>query len=151
MTEFENINDVLDFAIGEEQAAVEFYLRLADLSKNEDIKKAFHEFAEEEMKHKAKLMEVKLDGASVFGTEKIVDMQLSDYLVDVKQKPDMSYEEALILAMKKEKAAFKLYTALAERAQQPAMKEMFHHLAMEESKHKVRFEIEYDDYILREN
>ena len=151
MKEFDNINNVLDFAIGEEQAAVDFYLKLADLSKNESIKKAFHEFAEEEMKHKAILMEVKVDGAAVFGTEKVVDMKLSDYLVDVKQKPDMSYEEALILAMKKEKAAFKLYTALAERTKQPKMQEMFHHLAMEEAKHKMRFEIEYEDYVLREN
>jgi len=76
---------------------------------------------------------------------------LSDYLVDVKPKPNMSYEEALILAMKKEKAAFKLYTALAERAQQPEMQDLFRLLAMEESKHKMRFEIEYDDYVLREN
>jgi len=151
MNDFNNINDVLDFAIGEEQAAVDFYMKLADQSKNESIKKVFHEFAEEEMKHKAKLMEVKVDGAAVFGAEKIVDMKLSDYLVDVKHKPDMSYEESLILAMKKEKAAFKLYTALAERAKQPEMREMFLHLAMEESKHKMRFEIEYDDYILREN
>jgi len=151
MKEFNNINNVLDFAIGEEQAAVDFYLKLADQSKNENIKKAFLEFAEEEMKHKAKLMEVKVDGSAVFGTEKVVDMQLSDYLVDVKQKPDMSYEEALILAMKKEKAAFKLYTALADRSVQTQMKEMFQHLAMEEAKHKMRFEIEYEDYVLREN
>jgi len=151
MKEFYNINDVLDFAIGEEQAAVEFYLKLAELSKNEQIRKVFHEFAQEEMKHKAKLMEVKLNGAAVFGTIPIVDMKLSDYLVDVKATPDMSYEKALILAMKKEKAAFKLYTALADRAQQPEMQEMFHHLAMEESKHKMRFEIEYDDFVMREN
>ena len=151
MIEFDNINDVLDFAIGEEQAAVDFYLKLTEMTNNVQIQKVFHEFAEEEMKHKAKLMEVKVSGATVFGTTRIVDMKLSDYLMDVKPKPDMSYQEALILAMKKEKAAFKLYTALAERTQQLEMQEMFRHLAMEESKHKIRFEIEYDDYILREN
>jgi rubrerythrin len=151
MKEFSNINDVLDFAIGEEQAAVEFYLKLAELSKNEQIQKIFHDFAEEEMKHKAKLIEVKVNGATVFGNIPIIDMKLADYLVDVKATPDMSYEKALILAMKKEKAAFKLYTALADRAQQPEMQAMFRHLAMEESKHKMQFEIEYDDYILREN
>jgi len=151
MVDFTNINDVLDFAIGEEQAAVDFYMKLAEMSNNNQIKQVFHEFAEEEMKHKAKLMEVKINGATVFGTTRVVDMKLSDYLVDVKPKPNMSYEEALILAMKKEKAAFKLYTALAERAQQPEMQDLFRLLAMEESKHKMRFEIEYDDYVLREN
>ncbi len=151
MKEFNNMNDVLDFAIGEEQAAVDFYLKLAELSKNEQVSKIFHEFAEEEMKHKSKLMEVKVNGATVFGTIKIIDMKLADYFVDVKATPDMAYDKALILAMKKEKAAFKLYTALADRAVQPEMQEMFRYLAMEESKHKMRFEIEYDDYVLREN
>jgi rubrerythrin len=63
----------------------------------------------------------------------------------------LSYEEALILAMKKEKAAFKLYSALSERTDQTSMKELFQMLALEESKHKLRFELEYDDYILKEN
>lgn len=151
MTNFNNINDVLDFAIGEEQAAMDFYLQLADKSKNEHIKQIFREFAEEEMKHKAKLLDVKVNGSAVFGSTRVMDLKISDYLVDVKPSADMAYEEALILAMKKEKAAFKLYTALAARMEQPDMQEMFRHLAMEESKHKMRFEIEYDDYVLREN
>jgi len=151
MTNFNNINDVLDFAIGEEQAAMDFYLQLADKSKNEHIKQIFREFAEEEMKHKAKLLDVKVNGSAVFGPARVMDLKISDYLVDVKPSADMAYEEALILAMKKEKAAFRLYTALADRMEQPDMQEMFRHLAMEESKHKMRFEIEYDDYVLREN
>ena len=61
MVDFNNIDDVLDFAIGEEQAAVDFYMKLAETSRNENIKKVFHEFAEEEMKHKARLMEVKVE------------------------------------------------------------------------------------------
>ena len=63
----------------------------------------------------------------------------------------MTYEEALILAMKKEKAAFKLYSALAEKAPNEGLKNVFLGLAMEESKHKLRFEVEYDEFVLREN
>jgi hypothetical protein len=33
----------------------------------------------------------------------------------------------------------------------PLMKGLFHTLALEESRHKLRFELEYDEYILREN
>jgi len=33
----------------------------------------------------------------------------------------------------------------------PSMKALFLSLAQEESKHKLRFEVEYDEYILREN
>jgi rubrerythrin len=63
----------------------------------------------------------------------------------------MTYEEALILAMKKEKNAFRLYMMLSGETTDPSMKALFLSLAQEESKHKLRFEVEYDEYILREN
>lgn len=151
MKEFSNITDILDFAIGEEEAAVDFYMMLASQSRNEDIRKVFISYAEEEMGHKKKLLEVKEQGIAVFGNKAVTDLKIADYLVDVKARPDMSYQEALILAMKKEKAAFKLYTALADRMEDPAMKQTFYLLAQEESKHKLRFEVEYDDHVLREN
>ena len=53
--------------------------------------------------------------------------------------------------MKKEKSAFKLYLELSNRAQNSQMKDLFLSLAQEESKHKLRFEIEYDEIVLREN
>jgi rubrerythrin len=151
MKEFNNINDILDFAIGEEQNAVDFYMMLASQAKSEQTRKIFTSYAEEEMGHKAKLLQVKDNGTEIFGHSKVTDLKISDYLVDVKASPDMSYQEALILAMKKEKAAFKLYTCLAERMQDAAMRETFFLLAQEESKHKLRFELEYDDEVLREN
>jgi len=63
----------------------------------------------------------------------------------------MKYADALVLAMKKEKAAFKLYTHLAERTKNPDIKTVFQNLAIEESKHKLRFELEYDEFVMREN
>ena len=126
MKRFNNINEILDFAIGEEQAAVDFYIMLGAQSKASQTKKIFQEFAEEEMQHKA-------------------------HLLDVKPSPSMSYQDALTLAMKKEKAAFRMYTVLADKATDPVVKTLFLKLAQEESKHKLRFEIEYDDYILKEN
>jgi rubrerythrin len=151
MKEFENINDVLDFAIGEEEAAVDFYLKLAGQAKNSQIRDAFKAYAEEEMGHKAKLLEVKENGLAIFGTNKVMDLKLSDYLVDVKPTPNMSYQDALVLAMKKEKSAFRLYTSLAERMEDEGMKQTFLLLAQEESKHKLRFELEYDEEVLKEN
>ena len=151
MKTFNNITEILDFAIGEEQAAIDFYLHLSEKSKSSQIKKVFQEYAEEEMHHKAKLMGVKEQGIVSLQEEKVKDLKIADYLVDVRAAADMSYQDALVLAMKKEKAAFKLYTILAERAEDPVIKKLFYLLAQEESKHKLRFELEYDDYILKEN
>jgi rubrerythrin len=69
----------------------------------------------------------------------------------VKASGKMSYEDALVLAMKREKSAFKLYLTLSERAPNDQLKEIFQSLAMEEARHKLRFELEYDEFVLREN
>jgi rubrerythrin len=62
----------------------------------------------------------------------------------------MNYQDALVLAMKKEKAAFRLYLDLANEVQSEDQKDLFLALAQEEAKHKLRFEIEYDEVVLKE-
>jgi len=151
MKKFENVDDILDFAINEEQMAVNFYSELAENATSEDMKIVFTEFAEEEIQHKMRLLKIKEEGFYTLEKEQVADLKISDYVVNVKPSTKMTYEEALILAMKKEKAAFKLYNALADRAPNADLKNLFLGLAQEESKHKLRFEIEYDEYVLREN
>jgi rubrerythrin len=151
MKEFKTITDILDFAISAEQEAVDFYSRLATQARGEQMKKVFLEFAEEEMKHKVRLTGIKESGTYEMAPEKVKDLKISDYIVDVVPSPSMTYEEALILAMKKEKNAFRLYMMLSGETTDPSMKALFLSLAQEESKHKLRFEVEYDEYILREN
>jgi rubrerythrin len=151
MKEFTSINEILDFAIGEEQAAVDFYLHLASQSKSGETKKIFEEYAREEMRHKSNLMTIRENGTFVLPDVKVRDLKIAEYLVDVKPSANMSYQDALILAMKKEKAAFRMYSKLAEKAEDPEVRVLFQTLAMEESKHKLAFEVEYDEFILKEN
>ena len=151
MEKFENIDDVLDFAIESEQKAVDFYHQLADRVKNEDMKNIFLEFAQEEVAHKAKLKKIKEEKVFIASSESISDLKISDYVDSVVIKPDMSYQEALIVAMNREKAAFNLYTRLSKKTNIPELQNIFKMLAQEESKHKLRFEMEYDEFVLREN
>jgi rubrerythrin len=151
MKEFKSVDEILDFAITAEQEAVDFYSDLASRSKNAQIKKVFVEFAGEEMRHKSRLLAIKEEKTLKLPDEKVRDMKIADYLVDVAPMPDMTYGEALILAMKKEKNAFRLYTYLSEEASDAVMKNLFRSLALEESRHKLKFELEYDEYILKEN
>jgi rubrerythrin len=151
MKKFNSVEDILDFAIRAEQEAVDFYSDLAARSKNNQIKEVFQEFAGEEMKHKSRLLGIKDEKTLKLSGETVRDMKIADYLVDVAPKPDMPYADALILAMKKEKQAFRLYSFLSEETSDPVMKSLFLNLALEESRHKLRFEIEYDEYILKEN
>jgi rubrerythrin len=151
MKEFNSIDDILDFAINAEQEAVDFYNQLAENAKTEDMRYVFQDFAQEEITHKTRLIKIKKEGTFELESKDIADLKIADYTVNVKPTPDMSYQDALILAMNKEKAAFKLYSALAKRVNDKAMRDVFISLAQEESIHKLRFEIEYDEYVLREN
>jgi rubrerythrin len=151
MEKFDSINAILDFAIEREQEAVEFYSKMAENAPVKDMKEAFSQFAREEMAHKAKLISIKETGNFKIQEPKVIDLKIADYLVEVKEKADMTYQEVLVLAMQKEKAAFKLYQNLASKATDGNVKSIFLSLAQEEAKHKLRFEIEYDEFVLREN
>ncbi len=151
MKTFGSINEVLEFAMIAEQEAVDFYLQLASSQNNPRIKEVFIEFAQEEVKHKARLQKIKDEGNFDLKAEHTADLKIADYMVSPKPGPNLEYADALLLAMKYEKAAFKLYTALAYRAPDVGLKRVFEALAAEESKHKLRFEIEYDEYVMREN
>lgn len=151
MQEFSSIESILDFAIAGEQEAVEFYSGLSKQTNNQYMKDAFEQFASEEMVHKAKLLKVKEEGVKNRFEEKVKDLMISDFMVDVVATPDTTYQEALVIAMKKEKAAYKLYMSLAEKTTNTDLKNLFLGLANEEAKHKLRFEMEYDEFVLREN
>jgi rubrerythrin len=153
MQKFSSADDVLDFAIEQEIAAQNFYHNLAANSDIPEMKAVFEGFAKEEKGHQAKLESMKTKGSFAAATNPadVQDLGLSDYLVDVEPTPHMEYKDALILTMKKEKAAYRLYTDLAELSKSKQMKDTFLFLAQEEAKHKLRFEIEYDDIILHED
>ena len=147
----DSVDEILDFAIKQEERAAEFYTDLANRMESEPTRDIFLSFAEEEKGHKAKLVQVK-EGKQLSPVEdQIMDLKIGDYLEDVSLSTGLGFQDALILAMKAEKAAFRLYSNLASAADDPALKQTLLQLAQEEAKHKLRFEIEYDDRFLTEN
>jgi rubrerythrin len=146
-----NVNDILEFAIEREQEAHDFYVDLANQAEQPGMKDQFLQFAREEAGHKKKLESIQKGGLRIPIVGNVMDLKISDYLIDVEPSGDLTYQEALIVAMKREKAAFRLYTDLAVLVADEDLKRVFLALAQEEAKHKLRFELEYDDRILREN
>ncbi len=151
MDKWGTIEDVLDFAIEGEEQAVQFYTELAGRADKDWMRKVFESFASEEKGHKAKLLSIKQGRRELPSPEKVQDLKIGNYLVDVQLDADFDYQKALIVAMKKEKAAFRLYSDLAALSQNEDLRQTFLALAQEEAKHKLRFETEYDDEILKEN
>jgi rubrerythrin len=174
MKQFNIVDDIFDFAIDNEIEAYRFYTDLAANLDNPEMnpvrdktslmpdgrqgrpvsngmKQVFLDFAAEEQKHR-KLLEDAKNGKKVkISSEKIADLKIADYVVSVKPTANMDYQAALVLAMRKEKAAFVLYTDLAAVSPEPEAKQLFVFLAQQEAKHKLRFELEYDQVVLKEN
>ncbi len=148
---FDSVDDILDFAMEREQEAYDFYMELSKKVNVPGMDKLFVDFAHEEEGHKKKIQGVKNGKVLLGSSKKIMDLKIGDYLVEIEPGPDVDYQEALQIAMKKEKAAFKLYSDLAAATDDAGARELFLGLAQEEAKHKLRFEIEYDNQIYQEN
>jgi rubrerythrin len=153
MTELSTVDEILDFAIKGEEESAAFYRGLAGKVDKEWMKKVFESFAKEEDGHKAKLLAVKDGKKLVASAEKVADLKIGDYMVaaDVSDPTTLDYQQALVIAMKKEKAAFRLYSDLATKTDDAGLKDILLGLAQEEAKHKLRFEVEYDEFVLTEN
>lgn len=141
---FSTIEEILDFAIADEMKAHDFYIALAGRMAKTEMQKVFEQFATEELGHKMKLEAAKAGELVLNADDEPPGLNIAEYVVDVEPEPDMSYIEALLLAMKKEKAAYRLYIDLAATGIDEELTDMFLALAAEEAKHKLRFELEYD-------
>jgi rubrerythrin len=143
--------EILDFAIGQEEQAAAFYADLATRAQKAGMKDILMDFSREEQRHKERLLAVKQGDHTLTPDKQVVDLKLSDYLVEVDASADISYQDALIVAMKRERAAFQLYSDMAEKVQDDELQSIFVGLAKEEAKHKLFFESEYDERVLRDN
>ncbi len=151
MVQWQSADEILDFAIGNEEDAAKFYTELAEKAELASIRKTFEDFAREELGHKAKLLGVKRSGKLSAAPKAVLDLKIGDYLVDALPGPNLDVQQALILAMKQEQAAFRLYSDLAEATDDEELRGLLLGLAQEEAKHKLRFEVDYDEHILTEN
>lgn len=156
MPEPDAINEILEFAISREVEANEFYTALADKVSNSAMSRLLKDLAEEELEHKTKLeLEVMKIGDVVKQAPRSPDadetarLKISNYIVEDGGQFDMEYEDLLLLGIKKEKASFRLYIDLAEMIDDKQVHETLLEIAEEEARHKMRFEIEYDNLLQR--
>lgn len=147
----EKFNEIIAFAIKREQEAVEFYQELQNLVSFESRKELMHELELMEKGHIKILENISKNIKTETSIPKVDDLKIADYMVEVKPTAEMSYQDILIIAMKKEEMAQKLYKKLADQSDNDEIKNLFLRLASEEAKHKLRFEKIYDDDILKEN
>ena len=145
------VDEILDYAIDQEQQAADFYEDVAQRAETAGMKQILLDFSEEEKRHKKILQAVKTGEHELTPEQEVLDLKISDYLVEVDVTDDISYQDALIIAMKRERAAYELYSDMAAKVPESHLKEVLEGLAKEEAKHKLFFEAEYDERVLMDN
>ena len=145
-------DEIIDFAIEREREAIDFYEKLMQNTQFAAQKKLLKDFSNMEKGHIEILKQLKKKSiAEISKIKEIQDLALCDYLVSVEPYQNMTFQDILIIAMKKEESAVKLYTYLASAMPDENSKILFSRIANEEKGHKNQFEILYDDKILIEN
>jgi len=151
--QFENLNAVIDFAIEKEKEAALFYESVSEEESMAGSRKMFKEFAEEEKKHQVLLENIDKKGVSKslvdYKFKWITDIKRSDFTIEIEYQKNMAYHEILMLAMKREEKALKMYNSLMDNTDDPEQKKVFKVLCQEEAKHKLALETMYDDYMAK--
>ena len=149
------IAQVLERAIRFEEQAYDFYMGALDMVKQPHIREVLSEMGDEEIKHKEKLQAL-LDGdteslISAQQRDKVEDLRLADYLVAPPLGADATFQDVLLVAMKREKSSYEFYSAMATVAGDEQAKDLFEFLAREEQVHKNKIETLYDKVVYQDN
>ncbi len=151
--DFKDFNEVVRFAIDKEKEAAEFYTECSQQEHFAGSRQMLEEFAAEERKHQQMLEKMLKEGSAKptpdYKFKWIPDIRRSDYVEDITYRPGLAYHELLLLAMKREEAALKLYNLLQDKATDDAERKLFKILCQEEAKHKLSLETMYDDYMAK--
>ncbi|MBP7460031.1 MAG: ferritin family protein [Candidatus Delongbacteria bacterium] len=147
----EKLDSIIRFAIDREQEAVNFYQELQTKTKFSGKKEFLNSLEMMEKGHIEILRHIQRQTVSQLDIPAVANMKISDYLVPAQSEGEMSYQDIIITAMKREEASYKLYSMLAGNFQDADTRKLFEKLASEEAQHKSRFEEIYDQEILKEN
>lgn len=149
------LQSVIRTAIQREIDANTLYNNAAKLATTPHGRDLLLDMAAQELGHRNRL-EAMLKG-DVFKVlsrkqqKQVVDLKITDYLVEEPLSADSDLQNILIVAGKREKGSFELYSAMARVAGDPEIVKLFEFLANEEMTHKRRVEMMYDELVYQDN
>jgi rubrerythrin len=149
-----DVKAILEAAVRVEEQSYTLYTIAQGKVEYSSSKKLLKELAQEELKHKEKLLAVMRDEkktAELGAKAKVQDLKIVDAMKGTALSEDADYQRILVFAAKREKATYEYYNSLARGLEGTETGELFSRLAQEELTHKNRLEKEYDEYLLKEN
>ena len=146
--DLKSYNDIIKFAISREEAAIDTYGDMSEKAETPGLKELLLELQSEEQNHKKLLEDISGEQIATFRTEEVIDLKISDYLTEEPPSADMTFQDLLIIAAKKEQEAVELYTKLKEGSDNVELKQLFDFLIIQEKSHKLKLESEYEKHVL---
>ena len=147
MLKFESIQDIIDFAIEEEQKSIDVFTELSQKSINYKLRLLLEQLIRDEIKHKEQLQNFGQTLSSFFNTELIGDFSYFKDLNKPVISADMSVSEVLTLIIEAEEVMSNFYNKLGSYCTNPEYKKIFFQIAEEEKKHKMLYEYEFSELI----
>ena len=141
------VAEILEIAIGREEAAYDFYMDIYDKVADPSVKDTVEFIAGEEKKHKAFLVSYRDGkyGAEALRMADVVDYKIAEYLEEPEVADDSSSEEIYLIAAHREARSHQFYLELANMHADGELKVMLTKMANEELKHKEKMEYLYSN------
>ncbi|MBS1257375.1 MAG: hypothetical protein MAG551_00417 [Candidatus Scalindua arabica] len=146
-----DVKELVVKAAKEEEKSYKFYMDAIDLTEDAAAKLWLKELADEEIKHKEMLENFDTSQITKFEPGEIQDLHITEFLIDKDVSDIKTFQDVLIVSMKKEQKAYNFYVSMAQSSDNEDMRNLCKILAQEELKHKHKIELYYDDIIFREN
>ena len=148
--ELSRFAEIIDFAIKREEDAIDAYGKMSESTKTPGLKELLLELQQEEMNHRKLLQDITKEQIEALEVHDVIDLKISDYLVEEPPSAEMTFQDLIIFAAKKEQKAVELYSNLAEKAKSIELKRLFDFLLEQEKLHKLKLEKEYENQVLEE-
>ncbi|MHB1000462.1 MAG: ferritin family protein [Armatimonadota bacterium] len=149
--EFKTLQEIIDFAIAKEQEAADFYGDMAENARDKAVAQELLKMQAEEEKHRDWLESTPVAFVSDAQPKRINDLKIAEYVIPSMPGPDMTFQDAVSIAMQRELTSMQLYQELAKMVSDSNIQRVFENLAAEEAKHKNYFETIWDEYVLAED
>ncbi|HNZ07900.1 MAG: ferritin family protein [Candidatus Cloacimonetes bacterium] len=143
----QEFHEILNFAVDREREAVKFYHDLQSVAKFQDQIAILKDLEAMETGHITVIENIRAKGVKEEDIPKVPNLKISEYITVDADKLDLSYQNILIKAMKREEASFKLYSEMSVKFGDSEIATLFRKLASDEAKHKLIFERYYDEWI----
>jgi rubrerythrin len=147
----DELQTIIDFAVEKEKEAVGFYNDLALKVGIKALAEELCKIAAMEEGHGERLERMDVGSAAKSIPKEVPDLRISEYVVEKKPSPDMSWPDIMNIAMHREQASINLYTDLEKLVTDPLSKQLFQNLVSEERGHKFFFEKMWDEDVLVAN